>query len=112
MNRFRLTVLFGCLAAGAGVTICVSMERTSSAAAADETPTVAPESDITPFAKALRECQSSTPTLAPRLRRPVAMAFVDNGKQIFVANRSSGTVSVIDTEKNCLIAEHSVGERL
>lgn len=112
MSRFCLPFLFAILAAGVGVPFCISLENASSAASAEETPTAPPESHITPFAKALRECQASAPSLAPRLRRPVAMAFVDNGKQLVVANRGSDTVSVIDTEKNCLITEHSVGERL
>jgi YVTN family beta-propeller protein len=48
----------------------------------------------------------------PGVRRPVALAIVDGGKLLFVANRRSGSVSVIDTEKARAVAEASVGRGL
>jgi YVTN family beta-propeller protein len=49
---------------------------------------------------------------APRLRRPAALVLADGGKSLFVANRRSGTVSVIDTATLQLVAEATVGRRL
>src|SRR5215218_10107996 len=34
---------------------------------------------------------------APALRRPVALALADGGKQLLVANRDGGSVTTIDT---------------
>jgi YVTN family beta-propeller protein len=50
--------------------------------------------------------------LASRLRRPVALVLADEGKWLFTANRRSGTVSVIDTQKLQNIAEITVGRAL
>jgi YVTN family beta-propeller protein len=47
-----------------------------------------------------------------RLRRPVALALVDGGKRLLAANRDSGTISVIDTERSTIINETRVGRRL
>jgi YVTN family beta-propeller protein len=50
--------------------------------------------------------------LATRLRRPVALVLADDGKQLFVANQRSGSVSVIDTAALRPVAEAAVGRRL
>ncbi|MCI0458719.1 MAG: c-type cytochrome [Gemmataceae bacterium] len=48
----------------------------------------------------------------PVLRRPVALALLDDGKWLFVANRRSGTVSVIDAPGQRLAGEVAVGRGL
>ncbi|HQU43202.1 MAG TPA: cytochrome c peroxidase [Pirellulales bacterium] len=52
------------------------------------------------------------PLLAPRLRRPVALALLDNDRWLFVANQRSGSVSVVDPALNKVAAEFAVGRRL
>ncbi|GIW94375.1 MAG: hypothetical protein KatS3mg110_2416 [Pirellulaceae bacterium] len=47
----------------------------------------------------------------PSVRRPVALAFVENERFLAVANRC-GTVSVVDTDGWQVVAEYRVGERL
>lgn len=47
-----------------------------------------------------------------RLRRPVALAFVDDGTRLLVANGRSGSVSEIDTTDNTLLAENDVADGL
>lgn len=49
---------------------------------------------------------------AVRLRRPVALLLADGGKRLLVANRDSGTVAVLDTQKREVVAEQRVGQRL
>jgi YVTN family beta-propeller protein len=48
----------------------------------------------------------------PRLRRPVALVLADNGSWLFVANRRSGSISVIDTSTQQTTAEVAVGRSL
>jgi YVTN family beta-propeller protein len=48
----------------------------------------------------------------PSLRRPLALATADGGKWLFVANRQSGSVSVIDTSSLRVVAEVPVGKKL
>ncbi len=50
--------------------------------------------------------------LPPALRRPVALALVEQGKRLLVANRDTGTVSIIDTQQQRLLAEQQVAPRL
>ncbi len=52
------------------------------------------------------------PSLAPVLRRPVALALADEGKWLFTANQGSGTITVIDTATWRPVAEAAVGQRL
>jgi DNA-binding beta-propeller fold protein YncE len=52
------------------------------------------------------------PEAKPRLREPVALALVDDGKLLFAANQHSGTVSIIDTKDLRLVGEAEVGRRL
>jgi YVTN family beta-propeller protein len=47
-----------------------------------------------------------------RLRRPIALALVDGGARLLVANRDSGTIAVVDTNKLQVIEEVRVGRRL
>jgi YVTN family beta-propeller protein len=44
-----------------------------------------------------------------RIRRPVALVLADDGKRLLVANRKSGSISVIDTETRVVRAEYPVG---
>ena len=46
------------------------------------------------------------------LRRPVGLAPSPDGKFLCVANRESGSVSVIDLEAKRVVAEHPLGRRL
>jgi YVTN family beta-propeller protein len=47
-----------------------------------------------------------------RLRRPVALCLADEGRKLLVANRDSGTVSVIDTQALRVLSETRVGRKL
>ena len=47
-----------------------------------------------------------------RVRQPVALAIADGGKTILVANRRSGSISVIDAASRRVVAEHDVGRGL
>lgn len=47
-----------------------------------------------------------------RLRRPVAAAFVDNGRTLCVANKRSGSVALVDVEKGRVRQEKTVGKHL
>jgi YVTN family beta-propeller protein len=49
---------------------------------------------------------------ASRDRRPVALAFTDGGNLLLVANRGSGTVSVVDVASAKVVAEWGVGRGL
>jgi YVTN family beta-propeller protein len=50
--------------------------------------------------------------LARQLRHPVALACVDGGKTLLVANRRSGTVSIVDTTARRVVAERALGRAL
>ena len=49
---------------------------------------------------------------APRVRQPVALVIADSGKTILVANRRSGSLSIVDTATGRTVAEHDVGQGL
>jgi YVTN family beta-propeller protein len=49
---------------------------------------------------------------AQRLRQPVALVCVDGGKTLLVANRRSGSVSIVDTAARRITAECEVGHGL
>lgn len=55
---------------------------------------------------------SSNVSAAARFRQPVALGFAGGGARLIVANRLTGSVSVIDTHASRLIAEHDVGRGL
>ena len=48
----------------------------------------------------------------PHLRRPIAGAWLVEGKLLAVANQRSGSLSILDIEKRKVLAEVVVGERL
>jgi YVTN family beta-propeller protein len=48
----------------------------------------------------------------PRVRQPVALVIADSGKTILVANRRSGSLSIVDTATGRAVAEHDVGQGL
>jgi DNA-binding beta-propeller fold protein YncE len=52
------------------------------------------------------------PAGAVQLRRPVAAAFVDGGETLCVANRRSGSVSLVDLRRGRVRDEVAVGRRL
>jgi DNA-binding beta-propeller fold protein YncE len=47
-----------------------------------------------------------------RFRRPVAAAAFDGGRRLAVANRDSGSISLVDTENWAVITEQDVGRSL
>jgi YVTN family beta-propeller protein len=47
-----------------------------------------------------------------RLRRPVALALIENGDKLLVANRDGGTVTLLDTSNLRVLAEIQVGRKL
>jgi cytochrome c peroxidase len=47
-----------------------------------------------------------------RLRRPIALALIEDGKRLVVANRDSGTVVLVDPERVAILHELRVGHRL
>src|SRR3954471_18394663 len=49
---------------------------------------------------------------AARVRRPEALALVDEGRLLLAANARSGSISVIDPIARRLLAEHDVGKGL
>jgi YVTN family beta-propeller protein len=59
-----------------------------------------------------RESPGGAADPKPGLRRPVALAPADGGRWVFVANRRSGTVSVLDAESLKVAGEVPVGRRL
>lgn len=50
--------------------------------------------------------------LATQLRRPAALAESEDGHWLYVANRDSGSISVIDLDQRAVAAEHTIGKRL
>ncbi len=48
----------------------------------------------------------------PHLRRPVAAAWLSEGRLLAVANQRSGSLSIVDIEKHKVLTEVAVGERL
>lgn len=49
---------------------------------------------------------------ASRMRQPVALAVTDGGQTLLVANRRSGSVSVVDAITRKVVAEYDVGRGL
>ena len=47
-----------------------------------------------------------------RFRQPVALALVEHGKRLLVANRRSGSISEIETQSGRVLAEHDLGQGL
>src|SRR5438132_9419932 len=67
---------------------------------------------LTPHAHARGEESGTAGSLALRVRQPVAIACTDGGKTVLVANRRSGSISVIDAASRRVVAEHDVGRGL
>jgi YVTN family beta-propeller protein len=61
-------------------------------------------------------CRGSEPDAGSssknRLRQPVAIVCVDNGKTVLVANRRSGSISIIDAASRRVVGERDVGQGL
>ena len=51
-------------------------------------------------------------SLTARLRRPMAVTLLDGDSRLLVANRQSGSISVIDPGMRRVLAEHDVGRGL
>ena len=47
-----------------------------------------------------------------QFRRPLALQLSRNGKALLVANRESGTISLLDAENYKLLGEHKLGTRI
>ena len=47
-----------------------------------------------------------------RLRRPIGLLFADGGKLLYVANRTSGSVSVVEVASGQVVAEHGIAQQL
>ena len=56
--------------------------------------------------------RGDAPALITRIRQPTAMVLVDGGRRLLVANRQSGSISVIDPGNRRVLAEHDVGRGL
>ena len=55
---------------------------------------------------------TATGPRSQRMRQPVALAVRDGGKTVLVANRRSGSLSVIDAAARKVVAEYDVGRGL
>jgi DNA-binding beta-propeller fold protein YncE len=55
---------------------------------------------------------AATPPASPRLRHPIAAAYLADGRTLCVANRRRGTVSLVDVPRSAVIGETAVGQRL
>jgi len=55
---------------------------------------------------------TTTPTESPTVRRPVSLALADGGTRLLVANRDSGTLSVVDPRKRRVLREEPLGKRI
>src|SRR6186713_721287 len=65
-----------------------------------------------PSSRADESETAAVPSFRTQFRTPVALALIENESLLFTANRRSGTVSVIDTATNKLVAEQAVGGML
>src|SRR5687767_2165779 len=50
--------------------------------------------------------------LATAVRRPVGLVQSADGSRLYVANRDSGSISVVDLTSHKVVAEHTIGKRL
>ena len=58
------------------------------------------------------EQQTKNARAEQRLRRPVAMGLFDGGKALVVANRTSGSLSLIDLQRGEVVTEFDVTDRI
>jgi DNA-binding beta-propeller fold protein YncE len=47
----------------------------------------------------------------PQFRRPTALTWLADGNRLLTVNRRSGTLSIVDVARRCVVAEQVVGER-
>lgn len=63
-------------------------------------------------------CQSSVPQTAAdeksvvQFRRPVAVAVLEDGRRLIVANQRSGSVSIVDPTSKTVVSETKIGSQL
>ena len=67
---------------------------------------------VLPAAMLLSFARQRPASSCPAMRQPVALVFVDSGKTVLVANRRSGSLSIIDVATARTVAEHDVGRGL
>jgi cytochrome c peroxidase len=58
------------------------------------------------------EARSEKEPTGFRLRRPIALILVEKDKKLLVANRDSGTLAVVDTQRLQMVSEMRVGGKL
>jgi YVTN family beta-propeller protein len=69
--------------------------------------------DLLISARALPPANSANAAeLETHSRRPVALSFATDRRRLFVANRRSGSVSVVDVEQKTVVDEFQVGRKL
>jgi YVTN family beta-propeller protein len=73
---------------------------------------IAVQTRFSPRADVRADELESAHTGAKRMRQPVALVCTDVGKTLLVANRRSGSLSVIDADSRKVVAEHEVGRGL
>src|SRR5579871_3433291 len=61
---------------------------------------------------AIRTTTTAEPQQLRRFRGPFALALVDDGKTLLVANRRSGSISIVDTATNAVTGEAPLGRKL
>jgi cytochrome c peroxidase len=88
----------------AGAIVCSSLAGSPARATAEPSAARQPEPEPAASAAASQG--------AGRRRHPVALAFTANGRRLAIANRTSGTISVIDAGTSALLGETAVGGRL
>ncbi len=54
--------------------------------------------------------EKPAPQLRTQVRRPIALAIL--GEKLLVANRQSGSISVIDRSQGAIVSEHSIASRI
>src|SRR5262249_34238860 len=65
------------------------------------------------IARAWPQDSASEKVLDPsRLRRPIALTLLDEGKRLLIANRDSGSITALDTESRKRLSETKIGRRL
>ncbi len=73
---------------------------------------MAAQTQFSPRADVRADDLKSANTGAQRMRYPVALVCTDGGKALLVANRRSGSLSVIDARARRVVAEYEVGRGL
>jgi YVTN family beta-propeller protein len=97
----------GCGGRGIWLMIFAAVVALASSLAGPDDDAVSPEK-----AAPTKSPPKSTTTNKPQLRRPVAMVLVEKEHLLLVANRRSGSVSLIDTRAARVVAEYDVAKQL